>query len=59
MQPNTGAGAAFYQFCDALEVKGDVVASAEGWGLDNALKAWGSHFTDTASISSEKLGLSR
>ncbi|PBK81559.1 hypothetical protein ARMGADRAFT_948001, partial [Armillaria gallica] len=55
MQPNTGAGAAFYQFCDALEVKGDVVASAEGWGLDNALKAWGSHFTNTASISSEKL----
>ncbi|KAK0220796.1 serine carboxypeptidase S28-domain-containing protein [Armillaria nabsnona] len=55
MQPNTGAGAAFYQFCDALEVKGDVVAAAEGWGLDNALKAWGSHFTGAASISSEKL----
>ncbi|KAK0468596.1 peptidase S28 [Armillaria novae-zelandiae] len=51
MQPNTGAGAAFYQFCDALEVKGDVVASADGWGLDNALKAWGSHFTGAASIS--------
>lgn len=55
MQPNTGAGAAFYQFCDTLEVKGDVVASADGWGLDNALKAWGLHFTSTASISSKKL----
>ncbi|KAK0200130.1 serine carboxypeptidase S28-domain-containing protein [Desarmillaria ectypa] len=56
MQPNTGAGAAFYQFCDALEVKGNVTASTNGWGLDNALKAWGSRFT--ASSSSEKIGTS-
>lgn len=53
MQPNTGAGATFYQFCDALEVKGNVTASETGWGLENALGAWGLHFT--ASSSSVKL----
>ncbi|KAK0439522.1 peptidase S28 [Desarmillaria tabescens] len=38
-----------------LEVRGNVTASENGWGLDNALKAWGTHFT--ASSSSEKTGI--
>ncbi|KAF9025495.1 hypothetical protein BDZ89DRAFT_1068276 [Hymenopellis radicata] len=47
MQPNTGPFAAFYQFCDSLEVKDGVSASASGWGLDNAFAAWGNHFRTT------------
>ncbi|KAF8903046.1 peptidase S28 [Mucidula mucida] len=47
MQPNTGPAAAFYQFCDSLEVKDGVSASASGWGLDNAFAAWGNHFRTT------------
>ncbi|KAJ3985743.1 serine carboxypeptidase S28-domain-containing protein [Lentinula detonsa] len=44
MQPTTGPGAAFYNFCDALEVKNGTVASAGGWGLDYALAAWGAYW---------------
>ncbi|KAK0437340.1 peptidase S28 [Armillaria borealis] len=45
LQPNTGPGAAFYQFCDALEVKNGVSASENGWGVDNALSAWARWFS--------------
>lgn len=41
MSPTSGPGAQFYLFCDALEVKDGVSASAEGWGVDHALEAWG------------------
>ncbi|KAJ3970306.1 serine carboxypeptidase S28-domain-containing protein [Lentinula raphanica] len=47
MQPTTGPGAAFYNFCDALEVKNGIVAPAEGWGLDHALTAWGTYWKDS------------
>lgn len=47
MQPYTGPGAAFYQFCDALEVKDGQPASEDGWGLDYALPAWAKHFNST------------
>ncbi|KAG6885617.1 hypothetical protein C0993_012364 [Termitomyces sp. T159_Od127] len=47
LQPTTGPGGKFYQFCDALEVKDDVNAPASGWGLDHALAAWGSYFKNT------------
>ncbi|KAK0437338.1 hypothetical protein EV421DRAFT_1907366 [Armillaria borealis] len=40
LQPATGSGAAFYRFCDALEVKDGVSASVNGWGVDHALSAW-------------------
>ena len=30
----------FYDFCDALEVKDGVVASEDGWGLDQAVDGW-------------------
>ncbi|SJL16548.1 uncharacterized protein ARMOST_20074 [Armillaria ostoyae] len=40
LQPTTGSGAAFYRFCDALEVKDGVSASVNGWGVDHALSAW-------------------
>lgn len=46
MQPSTGPGARFYQFCDALEVNNGEVASEEGWGVDVALPAWGAFFKD-------------
>ncbi|KAL1734330.1 peptidase S28 [Schizophyllum commune] len=41
----TGPNGAFYQFCDALEVKdnGDVAPEA-GWGVDHAYAAWSSYF---------------
>ncbi|TFK25968.1 hypothetical protein FA15DRAFT_638482 [Coprinopsis marcescibilis] len=42
LQPQTGPGHKFYQFCDALEVNDDgVSAPASGWGLEHALNAWG------------------
>ncbi|THH05021.1 hypothetical protein EW146_g10013 [Bondarzewia mesenterica] len=47
LQPYTGPGAAFFRFCDALEVKNGVNAPATGWGLDHALSAWGSYFRNT------------
>ncbi|KAF9031816.1 peptidase S28 [Hymenopellis radicata] len=46
MQTNTGPGAQFYNFCDALEVKDGEVAPAEGWGLENALTAWGTYWKE-------------
>ncbi|OCH84125.1 peptidase S28 [Obba rivulosa] len=47
LQPDSGAGAQFFDFCDALEVKDGVSAPASGWGLDHALSAWGAYWTNT------------
>ncbi|KAG2049013.1 peptidase S28 [Suillus hirtellus] len=47
MQPDTGPGAMFFQFCDALEVKNGVSAGPEGWGLENAIKSWGNFWNTT------------
>ncbi|KAH7920393.1 hypothetical protein BV22DRAFT_1181261 [Leucogyrophana mollusca] len=47
LQPNVGPGAKFFDFCDALEVKDGVSASATGWGLDYAIYAWGNFFQAT------------
>jgi len=44
LQPNTGSNAAFFEFCDALEVKDGVSAPASGWGLEHALPTWGNYF---------------
>lgn len=46
LQPTSGAGAQFFEFCDALEVKNGENAPQTGWGLDHALSAWGSYFKD-------------
>ncbi|KAF7775751.1 hypothetical protein Agabi119p4_4144 [Agaricus bisporus var. burnettii] len=45
LQP-TSQNSLFYEFCDALEVKDGVSASAEGWGLEHALQAWGNFWTE-------------
>jgi hypothetical protein len=42
LQLSTGNLGVFGQFCDALEVKNGVKAPAAGWGVTNALAAWGS-----------------
>ncbi|KAI9063967.1 peptidase S28 [Trametes sanguinea] len=47
MQPDSGPGGGFYEFCDALEVKNGVSAGPSGWGLDNALQAWGNYWKST------------
>ncbi|KII94856.1 hypothetical protein PLICRDRAFT_97795 [Plicaturopsis crispa FD-325 SS-3] len=47
LQPSSGPGGEFYEFCDALEVKGGKSAPAAGWGLDHALQAWGSFYKKT------------
>jgi hypothetical protein len=47
LQPTTGPGGQFYQFCDALEVKNGVQAPATGFGLENALEAWGAYWRNT------------
>src|SRR5882762_4542710 len=46
LQPYSGGGI-FFEFCDALEVKDGQIAPASGWGLDYALGAWGSFFSNT------------
>lgn len=45
LQPWTGPGAPFYQFCDALEVKDGENAPPTGWGADHAIQAWGDFWT--------------
>ena len=45
LSPDSGPGADFFNFCDALEVKNGVSAPASGWGLDHALTAWGNYWT--------------
>ena len=50
---STGPGGAFYQFCDALEVKDGVSAGPRGWGLDHALTAWGRFWNETYYAGSE------
>ncbi|KAF9077060.1 serine carboxypeptidase S28-domain-containing protein [Rhodocollybia butyracea] len=47
LQPETGPGAKFFESCDALEVKNGVNAPATGWGLENALSAWGSFWNSS------------
>jgi hypothetical protein len=47
LEPDTGPGAMFFQFCDALEVKNGVSAGPEGWGLENAIKSWGNFWNTT------------
>ncbi|KAF8914245.1 serine carboxypeptidase S28-domain-containing protein [Gymnopilus junonius] len=42
LQPTSGPGATFFDFCDALEVKNGQIAPASGFGLEHALQAWGS-----------------
>ncbi|KAF9057889.1 peptidase S28 [Panaeolus papilionaceus] len=44
LQPTSGRNTQFYRFCDALEVKNAVSAGSQGWGLDNALTAWGNYW---------------
>ncbi|EIW78770.1 peptidase S28 [Coniophora puteana RWD-64-598 SS2] len=44
LQPSSGAGQPFFQFCDALEVKDGQSADANGWGVDNAIAAWGKYY---------------
>ncbi|KAJ3558317.1 hypothetical protein NM688_g1004 [Phlebia brevispora] len=46
LSPDSGGGV-FFEFCDALEVKDGVNAPASGWGLDHALPAWATFWTET------------
>lgn len=43
LQPNSGSRA-FYEFCDAIEVKNSIIAPEGGVGLDNALQALGQYY---------------
>ena len=52
MQPDSGPNGDFFKFCDALEVKNGVSAPAAGWGLDNALQAWGSYWKNSFYVQS-------
>ncbi|KAF8552214.1 hypothetical protein OG21DRAFT_1465999 [Imleria badia] len=47
LQPDVGPGAMFFEFCDALEIKDGVSAPATGWGLENAIRSWGSFWNNT------------
>ena len=44
LSPTSGPGSQFFDFCDALEVKNGLSAGSDGWGLDNALSAWGAYW---------------
>ncbi|KAL1746822.1 serine carboxypeptidase S28-domain-containing protein [Schizophyllum fasciatum] len=48
-----GGPLTFYDFCDALEVKNRQVSSSRGWGLEHALRAWGTYFSGTV-VSAEE-----
>ena len=47
LSPSTGPGSMFFNFCDALEVKNGKNAPAKGWGLQNAVTAWGKYWNET------------
>ncbi|OJA14041.1 hypothetical protein AZE42_12146 [Rhizopogon vesiculosus] len=47
LQPDVGPGAMFFDFCDALEVKDGISAGPGGWGLENAIYAWGNFWNTT------------
>ncbi|KAH9886027.1 peptidase S28 [Cubamyces lactineus] len=44
LQFSSGPNTTFFNFCDALEVKDGQVAGPDGWGLEQALAAWGSYY---------------
>ena len=46
LSPTSGGGT-FFEFCDALEVKDGVSAGPNGWGLQHALTAWSTFWTET------------
>ncbi|KIM91231.1 hypothetical protein PILCRDRAFT_59170 [Piloderma croceum F 1598] len=56
LQPTSGPGAAFFNFCDALEVKNGQKAPPTGWGLDYALAAWGRYWNHTYFAISKSCG---
>lgn len=45
LQPTTGPGGLFFDFCDSIEVKNGTNAPASGWGLDYALESWGTFYS--------------
>ncbi|KAJ8495909.1 hypothetical protein ONZ45_g12654 [Pleurotus djamor] len=47
LQVTSGPNAAFFRFCDALEVKDGVSAPESGWGLEHALSAWGAYWKNS------------
>ncbi|KAH7106126.1 peptidase S28, partial [Auriculariales sp. MPI-PUGE-AT-0066] len=47
LSPSSTRAAGFHVFCDALEVKDGVAAGPDGWGLEHALKAWGTYWNET------------
>ena len=36
-----------FAFCDVLEVDGNKVAPASGWGLHHTLQVWGQYWNET------------
>lgn len=49
LSPDSGPGAQFFNFCDALEVdnKTGAIANETGWGQEHAVQAWGDYFRET------------
>ena len=56
LQPTSGPGALFFEFCDALEVKDGVNAPPTGWGHEHAIYAWGSFWNNTYYAHGKSLG---
>jgi len=42
----------FFQFCDALEVRGNEIAGPNGFGLQNAMQAWAEYFASSGLLAS-------
>lgn len=42
----------FFQFCDALEVRGSEIAGPDGYGLQNAMQAWAEYFASSGLLAS-------
>lgn len=49
LSPDTGPGAQFFNFCDALEVDNatGTIANETGFGQAHAVQAWGDYFRET------------
>ena len=46
LQPESGPGQRFYEFCDAIEVHDGQIAGPNGWGLPLAWQLWGRFWFD-------------
>ena len=58
LQPESGPGQSFFEFCDALEVQDGQVAGPSGFGLTEALQQWSEYWNNEYYYDSEARSVS-